>query len=176
MKFAKYIMALLLNLAFLNTKAQLNVTGNDWIPTIDATAVSEAGTDYATDFSLESLVNQSEMDVTPLLSSLLPPLFGWSVQASITSVVDWHPDLELSVRRSGDGTGSAILGVLGGVLVSPSISGGETYQTLSVVPNTFFTGRAHYNDIPIQYKVSGMSVLIPTKTYTAEVLYTFIGL
>ncbi|WP_341224755.1 hypothetical protein [uncultured Arcticibacterium sp.] len=178
MKLLKCIVVIFISFACNTSKAQLTVTGTDWVPSIDASSVTEAGIDYASDFSIESLVNQSEMDVTPILSALLPPLFNWTVQASMTSVVNWHPNLELALRRSGDGTGSSLstgLG-LGLTIISPRINGGENYQSLTVVPTTFFTGRARYQDIPIQYKISGLSVLIPTKTYSTDVLYTFIGL
>lgn len=170
------ISVLCLSLAFLNVQGQLTVTGNDWTPTMDANAITEAGLDYSSTYNLVSLTNQSEMDVVPLLSGLLPPLFNWTVQASITSTVSWHTDLKLSVKRNPGGTGTSLLNPIGIPLVSPQINGGTNFQELSLVPTTFFTGRAIYHDIPLQYRISGLSVLIPTKTYSVDVLYTFIGL
>ncbi|AWV97396.1 hypothetical protein [Arcticibacterium luteifluviistationis] len=183
MKSRKYLFFFILSLAFLNVKAQLlsalttsgSIDGNDWVTSIDANSVIEPGTDYASDFHIESEINQNTIDVSPLLSAIVP-LFGWRISVS-RNYENWHPALNLSVRRSGNGTGYAIIRVLQSD-INPSISGGNTYQVIPPAPESaeFFSGKAKYRDIPIQYKLSGLSVLIPTKTYSTDVTYTIIGL
>ena len=188
MKLKKYIFLLLLSLVFFNTKAQiftsLSVSGNNWTPTIDASSVVEPGSDYATGFHVESLSNQNEISVTSLVSGLAAlTALPWQISVEIEAapIDSWGENkLELAVKRTDSGTGSALIQNLyiGSItLANPTISGGTTYQTITNGSTYFFEGTANYHDIPVQYKLSGISVLYPTDiTYTAEVIYTVSGL
>lgn len=74
----------------------------------------------------------------------------------------WHGSLVLWVKRSGDGTGSG------------SISGGTTYLTVTTTVQTFFTGIHDRDDVPIQFRLSGVSSQIPPGDYETTVHYTIV--
>jgi hypothetical protein len=79
---------------------------------------------------------------------------------------DWNSNLSLWVQRTGNGTG----GFLG------SIAGGLAFIQLTTTPQLLYSGNIGFaagrNNVPIQYQIRGLSVLIPVKTYTITVVYT----
>ena len=95
-------------------------------------------------------------------------LLAWSITAHLSATSNWDSSLKLSVQRTGNGTGIAIL------------TGGTTYIQLTSTPQAFFSGllnlTASRDNIPIQYKIEGLSVMLPVKTYTTTVTYTISGL
>lgn len=93
-------------------------------------------------------------------------LWSVSVQQSVSS--NWNSALIVSVRRTGDGTGGAVM------------IGTANYITLTATNQAFFSGLLGLgfsrDNVPIQYKIEGLSVLLPVKTYTTTILYTITGL
>jgi hypothetical protein len=77
----------------------------------------------------------------------------------------WHGSLALGVLRTGPGTGSG------------SISGGDVLSlTLNASDQVFFEGAGDKTTIPVQLKLSGVSVLIPVDSYTTTVYLTILDL
>lgn len=77
----------------------------------------------------------------------------------------WHGSLSLGVLRTGAGTGSG------------SISGGDVLSlTLNASDQVFFEGSGDRTTIPVQLKLSGVSVLIPVDSYTTTVYLTILDL
>jgi hypothetical protein len=133
-------------------------SGSTWsVPSL-ASTITKAGKNYEhTEISGPS---QTLLKVNALI--------GWSITAHLSTTSNWDSSLKLYVQRTGSGTGIAIL------------SGGLTYIQLSSTPQPFFSGLlnllAHRDNIPIQYKIEGLSVTLPVKTYTTTVMYTISGL
>lgn len=133
-------------------------SGTTWsIPSLSST-ITKAGKNY--EHVEISSASQTLLKVNALLT--------WSITAHLSSTSNWDSSLKLYVQRTGNGTGIAIL------------SGGTTYIQLTSSPQTFFGGllnlTASRDNIPIQYKIDGLSVILPTKTYTTTVTYTISGL
>lgn len=133
-------------------------SGSTWsIPTLSS-VITKAGKNY--EHIETSGVSQTLLKVNSAL------LWGVSIQQSGTS--NWDTSLKIFVKRTGDGTGGAI------------ISGGATYMQLTSSNQSFFSGLLGLgfsrDNIPIQYKIEGLSVLLPAKTYTTTILYTVTGL
>lgn len=136
----------------------LTITGS-WTSTLATSNITEAGLDYSSTYNIVSSVSQSLLTVNSAKNSVA---FVY-VQKSDTS---WDTRLILSALRTGSGTGNNGF----------SVTNGTTYQTVSNVPTYFFEVRPNVgtrvSNIPIQYKISGFTVLLPVKAYTTTLLYT----
>lgn len=135
----------------------LTVTGG-YVQTLASTSITEAGLDYPVG-NLASAVNQSLMTVNSAKNSVA---FVY-IQKSDNS---WDTRLILSAVRTGSGTGNNNF----------TVTNGTTSQVVSNVPQYFFevrpAGGTRVSNIPIQYLLTGFTVLMPVKTYTTTVLYT----
>ena len=133
----------------------ITVTGT-WSASIAAGTITEAGTDYGVT-TLSSLTNQSLLSVDDG-----PGNNNWRVFVKKTDI-DWNFGLTLSLKRTGNGTGS-------GNFTTTTI--GTTYIQLTALDQLFISGNKVINNIPIQYEIGGISVLIPAKSYSTQVVYT----
>lgn len=142
--------------------AQINISANgQWDYTVSNLDITEAGTDFQGTYT--SAASQVTIDVLQdnfFLNLLLN--YDWQVSVRMTQI-DWNANLTLSARRTGDGNPFFFNG---------PITGGTSYLPLSTANQIFFNGSRSRYDIPIQYQISGISVLLPAKTYTATVVYT----
>ncbi|WP_421770144.1 hypothetical protein [Emticicia sp.] len=145
------------------------MSGN-WLPTI--TAISTTGSDYSPS-SITSAANQTLITASGLGSLLVAKNYRITVSRTAT---DWHNNLILTARRTGSGTPS--------LLSSVSASGGTTAQTITNISSAFFTinvsflslGGISLSNIPIEYGLSGISVILPVKTYSTTITYTIVEL
>ncbi|WBV58990.1 hypothetical protein PFY12_07865 [Chryseobacterium camelliae] len=142
------------------------VNGTDWSPSISP--ITEAGSDYAGTY--ESATNQILINVT--IPGLLGLLRSETVQVHYESLPLWNNNLLLSVQRTNSGGG-------GGICIGCSLTGGTTYQTITTTTTNFFNanipiglGTKTFTDIPIQLKLSGVSVTIPSAAYNARIVFT----
>ena len=129
-------------------------SGNTWsVPTLSST-ITKAGKNY--EHVETSSASQTLFKVNALLA--------WSISAHLSSTSNWDSSLKLYVQRTGSGTGIAI------------VTGGTTYMQLTTTPQLFFSGLlnvlAHRDNIPVQYKIEGLSVM----PYTTTITYTISGL
>lgn len=152
-----YITCLFITGASAQSVTVINGT-NVWsIPTLSST-ITKAGKDY------EHIETSSTAQTLLRVNSLLV----WTVSAHMSTTSNWDSALKLFVQRTGNGTGLAIL------------SGGTTYMQLTSSPQQFFSGALNLggnrDNIPIQYKIEGLSVTLPVKTYTATITYTISGI
>ncbi|MFO7891625.1 MAG: hypothetical protein R6V04_14950 [bacterium] len=86
---------------------------------------------------------------------------------------NWHSDLLIDVRRTGDGQCNQ---------TDYSIIGGTSYINITNTDTEFFYGRISGNlgwlgaftvsDVPIQYRIRGVSATLPAQTYTITIYYT----
>lgn len=151
---------------------RITVTGNWSIPNFNSQKPVEAGADYNPNY-IESTSNATLLDINN--AGILLPTFHVSVTGPTLP-----SGLTLKIKRTG--TGSAInllgLGIDLGILLS-RYSGTPMNQYLTLTPSSqpFFTFSgiallASVNDIPIQYRLEGLSVLLPVNIYNVTVTYT----
>lgn len=86
---------------------------------------------------------------------------NWRVDVR-RSDTTWNGNLVLFVKRTGDGSGGG------------SISGGSGYQQITALDSQFFSGSGDRTNIPIQLKLSGVSITIPPNTFSTTVIYTVV--
>ena len=163
------LLTFLLSLNLIVKGQTISVSGN-WIPTV--TAITTTGSDYSSS-ALTSAANQTLITAGGLGSLLSIKNYQISVSKTNTN---WHNNLVLTARRTGTGTPS-FLGLL-------SASGGTTAQTITNISTAFFTinvsilslglGNASISNIPIEYSLSGISVILPAKTYSTTITYTIV--
>jgi len=128
---------------------RFRVNGQNWVKTIQASDISDAGNDYIS--SYESKSNQSKITVSK--NNNYTDLYIW-----IYKVDDkWHPDLNLQIRRTNNRS---------------NISNGTQYQTVTNNYGYFFELYGNASRIPIQYKISGLSVLLPVESYSTQIVFT----
>ncbi len=141
------------------SKAQaidITATG-DWTSLVIGAAnlIGGAGTDLQSTY--ESAADQTSITV----SNCTSPDDAWRVDVRRTDGT-WDTGVTLSVRRTGDGTGTG------------SISGGSTYQAVGTIDVTFFTGSGDRTALPISYQLSGVSVQVPPNLYSTTVTFTVV--
>ncbi len=88
------------------------------------------------------------------------PAWNWQIDIRRQNI-NWHPDLQLWVRRTGDGT------TRGG-----NMTGGDTFQQVTSNSQFFLQGKKDHSAVPIQYELRGVSVFIPADQYNTEIIYT----
>lgn len=129
-----------------------------WPPQINwISDLTEAGNDYIGTY--ESDLNETEIS----LDSGQGNRKRWLV-VNIHKEInpsDWHPNLELQLRRTSGGTNSNF-----------NIYNGESFQTVTDNYSFFFNTYGDQDNVPIQYKINGISVLLPVQDYTATVVFT----
>ncbi|MDZ7723181.1 MAG: hypothetical protein U5R06_10350 [candidate division KSB1 bacterium] len=86
--------------------------------------------------------------------------WDWQVEVHIQSV-NWQPDWEIWVRRTGDGD-----------FFVGNIQGGETFQQLNSMGINFCSGSHNHNNIPLEYELRGVSLPLEAGQYSAIVYYT----
>jgi len=77
---------------------------------------------------------------------------------------NWHSIFNLFIRRSGNGQGPP----------PGSISGGTSYIKITEDDAFFYEGVKQRKNIPHQFKLSGVSAIIPAGTYATTIIYTII--
>lgn len=146
----------------------LNTTGS-WFSTVNSGQVSEAGLDYPSTYSIQSSQNQTFLELQRGGGLFAAYLNSWRVDVRKSDFL-WDNRLKLEVRRTGAGNGQGLW------IWGPTITGGTNYINVSNGNSQFFNGSGIYTNIPLQYRISGFSVLIPVQNYSTEVVFTLIDL
>lgn len=137
----------------------LTISASPW--NVNFMQIVEAGEDYVCTY--ESAASQI------LLNARVPLLLSsGKVSVHYEANPTWNDALKLSVRRTGNGTTLCVL---------CSISGGTNYQNITTVGTELFNIKAvlalaAYNDVPIQLRLSGVSVKVPAANYQSRVVFT----
>ncbi|MCR9286388.1 MAG: hypothetical protein NXI23_03255 [Bacteroidetes bacterium] len=138
---------------------QINLTGA-WDFTIPNNDIFEAGLDFSGTYSS----NANEVTVSITQQGFFANFFNYNWRVDIRKLdIDWHSDIQLYARRTGNGNPFFLYG---------NIIGGTSYQQLNTSNQIFFSGNRSRLDIPIQYEIRNVSVLIPAKTYETTIIYT----
>jgi hypothetical protein len=137
--------------------AELSITATGlWSETIDeADLASDPGSDLTSTY--ESPTDQVSLDITGAVDDL----DAWRVDVTRFDAT-WHANLHLDLRRTSDGSGSG------------SISGGSSYQEVSETYQSLFSGSGDRTSINIQLRLTGVSVQVPSATYSTTVHYTIV--
>lgn len=142
---------------------QLSIVSNSYnFKNISNASPSEAGMDYMQEvvFSPEDI----KISIAILPQNLENVIYNsWQVQVS-KNEIDWDSQLELWIKRAGDGKSEYNL----------RPQSGTDFQKLESYNSIFFDGNGWINAIPIQLKITGLSVTLPAKMYTSEIVFTLI--
>ena len=133
----------------------LSVSG-EWNLTIPTSDITEAGEDFSGSYSSSS--NQVYLNIWTS--------GRWSVYVQKNDI-DWDDNIQLYLRRTGDGYGYGY-----GHGHSSYINGGSNYTEIKDRDYRFFQGRYNRYYIPIQFEIRNVSVTIPANTYITEIVYT----
>lgn len=151
---------------------RITVTGNWTVPNMNnpMPVPVEAGSDYNLSY-IESTSNETLLTVNN--AGILLPTFHIDVTGPMLP-----SGVTLKVMRTGGGFALNLLGLNLGILLG-NYSGTpiNQYLTLTTTQQPFFSFSgvvllASVNDIPIQYRLEGLSVLLPVDTYNTTVTYT----
>lgn len=83
----------------------------------------------------------------------------WKIQVKKDDIC-WNSALEVWVRRTGSGNGSG------------ECWDGTSWQKVAYTNMDFFGGKRVMNKIPVQVQIRGMSVTIPAREYTTNLVFT----
>jgi hypothetical protein len=136
---------------------------NSWNLNVHADDVTEAGNNYAGTYPSASNQIIISHDVTPAGQYRN---HSWSIEVN-KSDLNWHPLLELWIRRTANGSTS-----VNPNQCAPNITGGTNFQQLSSLAIPFYSGRCERSGVPIQIELRNASVLTPADTYSTEIVYT----
>jgi hypothetical protein len=146
-----------------NLVAQIRISSNSFInKSIPSVAITEAGMDF-----------QGEMEFSPdeiILSVAIFPqnldnviYNSWQIQVSKNDL-EWNETLELFIRRTGDGKSE----------YNNKPQNGNYYQKIDSNSTFLFSGQGWINSIPLQIKITGLSVTLPVKSYATDIIFTLI--
>lgn len=154
-----FIISLLILLSAFSVKSQsLHLMGS-WSISVPSSSISEAGNDYNT--TLTSSLNQTLLDISVPVTNI-----SWRVDVHKQDSF-WNTSLILWIHKTGDGGGES------GSSIIPI--GSTPYQQVSNLEQLFFAGTKNHVNIPVQYEIQGLSVLIPSENYNTNVIYTLIA-
>ena len=116
------------------------------------------------------------IDSTDLINFYLPTTYTSALNAVIVDIdaannekwlvsvyksdTNWDTSLHLSIRRTGSGTGSG------------KVIGGDSFQEVTSVSQSFMNGQKALSNIPVQVQISGVSYQISPDTYGTTITYT----
>ena len=154
------ILVLLIGLILLCSKAEasisITVTGN-WSETINAADLQAgAGSDLVSTYESSSSAVSIDISGTAGVGD------NWRIDVKKVDSAVWHNNFRLSVKRASDGAGAG------------DISGGNSYQEVTDIDQSFFSGDNDRSNVNIQLKVDGVSIQIPPNNYTTTIYYTVV--
>jgi len=145
--FTLIVFVLISNVLF---SQSVSVSGS-WTRTISASDIEESGKDYVGTY--ESIATQTKISIS-----------NGKKDKTIVEVrkennfSDWHPNLILQIKCTDR---------------DKLHRGGENIQTITDNDVYFFTTKdGNRTNIPLQYTISGISVLLPVKDYTTTIWFT----
>ena len=133
----------------------ITVTG-DWVKTVDKNDLTAGvGSDLQSTYT--SVSSQVSIDISGTTGA------GDTWRVDVRRIDStWNGSFHLYVQRTTSGTGPG----------SASVSGGTSYQEVTVVDASFFSGEDDVTGIKAQVQLSGVSVQISPAFYSATVQYT----
>lgn len=161
MKNLIFIVFFVISNCIYSQKDKMTLSGN-WTKNLSASDINGAGNDYAN--SIVSATNQSLITVSPGGNG--KDYVNINVHVHREDIA-WHNNLTLNARRSSGGNNSNNI-----------ISGGSSFQTITgnaTNPSILFSCTGEHIFVPIQYEITGISVLLPVQTYSTTVVFTLMN-
>tara|TARA_R110002072_G_scaffold64924_8_gene161094 strand:+ start:1517 stop:2020 length:504 start_codon:yes stop_codon:yes gene_type:complete len=161
-KFKLSILALLF--AFGSQAQVIRSQTEKWENDLDGNNLStpnEAGTDLES--TLETVASFNLIDVAGI-----SPTTGWKITVAKEDI-SWNGLLIPSIQRTGIGNKC---GSCSGVNVGTSTTG---YTVITDAEQDFIFGEGNVSDIPLQYKIDGISLAIPAARYQTVIVFTLYG-
>lgn len=143
--------------------AQISIASNTFINKFyPNSSITEAGMDFQNE--LEFSTNEVVISVAISPQNLENVVYNsWQIHVSKNDV-DWNDSLKLYLRRSGSGKSD----------YNNKPQNGTNYQIVDSSSSYLFEGNGWINSIPIQIKLTGLSVTLPAKSYTTDIIFTLI--
>lgn len=137
-----------------NAGISITVTGN-WFETIDKNdLLFGAGSDLQSTYT--SVSGQVSIDI----SGTSGPTDAWRIDIRKVDN-NWNNKLDPYVRRTSDGSGG-------------SVSGGTSYQSVTDINTSFFSGTGDVTGIKVQLRMTGVSIQISPSSYSTVLYYTVV--
>jgi hypothetical protein len=134
----------------------ITVTGS-WIETIDKNdLVTGPGSDLQSTYT--SVSGQVSIDI----SGTSGASDAWRVDVKKIDS-SWNNNLHPYVMRSSSGTGG-------------SVSGGTSYQEVTNINTSFFSGSGDVTGIKVQLRMTGASIQITPASYSSVLYYTIVDI
>jgi hypothetical protein len=131
----------------------ISVSGS-WSEVIDA-ADLQGGAGSDLNPSIESPQNRIALSVSQASKQ------NWAVSVSRIDG-SWWPNLQISVKRTSNGTGTG------------TISGGTAYLAVTSANQSFFTGNGNRSAVYLRLQLNGLSANVPPAPYTTTIVYTVV--
>jgi hypothetical protein len=134
----------------------ITVTGS-WVETIDKNnLVAGAGSNLQSTYT--SVSGQVSIDI----SGTSGASDAWRVDVKKIDS-NWNNNLHPYVMRTSDGTGG-------------SVSGGTSYQEVTDINTSFFSGSGDVTGINVQLRMTGASIQITPASYSTVLYYTVVDI
>lgn len=158
----RYLWILLLFISSIINGQEIKVTSG-WRQIMDASDIKNAGSDFP--LYVESKKKETSLTIKAFPKSKQMDLYGSFTVFVHQEPVFWDNSLVLFVRRTSKGMSS------GG-----TIYGGISWQEIHRFSSNFFELVGKRKNIAVQYRIKGLSVLLPVDTYSCEVVFTVLSL
>jgi len=152
MKNLIFIAFLAISNCLFSQDTQITVTGN-WMKTINASDIGEAGNDYPTTYA--SNLNQTLLTLDSKNKKKLVNVYVHKEDNL------WNEALTLKIRRTSNGTNSSAI-----------LYDGLIYQAITNNDVVFFYCEDSPTFVPLQYEITGISVVLPVQSYSTTIIYT----
>ncbi|RIJ49927.1 hypothetical protein D1614_04070 [Maribellus luteus] len=127
--------------------------------------INEAGEDYSPSVESESSVYVS-IDFQSFWDALFNPNRKWKIEVAKEDLT-WNNHVKLEIKRTEDGYGD-----WSNNKRKTRIKGGDNYQVVDRVSRDFFSGKGSAYFVPLQLKLSGISVTQGAQDFETNVILT----
>jgi len=154
----KIIIIILLLSTVVGFSQKIRLSGS-WTKTLKSSNITSAGDDYE-QFYLSG-TKQTRITITPIPNSKYNrENMAFKVFVNKEDV-EWHSDLVIEAKLTSTNHGNY---------------SGTSFQAITNNSSFFFSTIGKQKNLPIQYKISGLSVTIPAEIYSTEIIYTVLNL
>jgi len=155
----KCILIVFLLTTMLGFSQKIKLKGGNWTKELKSSDITSAGDDY-NQFYLSG-TKQTKISITPVPNSKYNKKYMPFKVFVSREDMEWHSDLVIEAKLTSTKHGN---------------SSGTNFQVITNNSTLFFNTVGSKNDLPVQYKISGLSVTIPAETYSTEIIYTVLNL
>ncbi|QIA09782.1 hypothetical protein [Draconibacterium halophilum] len=126
--------------------------------------ISDAGADFPNSIESESSLYLSVLSGDEW-DKKLNPNRKWKLEVRKEDLI-WDEEIQLEIVRAGDGYGNK------NKHNKSKIYDGTNYQRIENISSYFFRGKGQITEIPIQIRLSGLSIVHGAKDYETNVILT----